>query len=44
VKKVLIQEGLDAAYEHKTVKQFWMDLARTRIQEMEKEGRWFKWI
>jgi len=27
-----------AAYERKTVKQFLMDLARARIQEMEKRG------
>ncbi len=27
-----------AAYERKTVKQFLMDLARARVQEMEKKG------
>ena len=27
-----------AAYERKTVKQFLMDLAKARIQEMEKRG------
>ncbi len=31
---MLIQERLDAAYEHKTVKQFLMDLARARLAEM----------
>ncbi len=35
---MLIREGLDAAYEGKTVKQFLMDLARARLTEMEKEG------
>ncbi len=35
---MLIQEGLDAAYEHKTVKQFLIDLARARLAEMEKKG------
>jgi len=35
---VLIQEGLDAAYEHKTVKQFLIDLARARLAEMERKG------
>ena len=35
---MLIQEGLDAVYEHKTVKQFLMDLARARLAEMEKKG------
>ncbi len=27
-----------AAYEHKTVKQFLMDLARARLAEMERKG------
>ena len=36
--EVLIQEGLDAAYEHKTVKQFLIDLARAKLTEMEKRG------
>ncbi len=38
VREVLIQEGLDAAYEHKTVKQFLIDLARARLAEMERKG------
>ena len=38
VSDLLIQEGLDAAYEHKTVKQFLIDLARARLAEMEKKG------
>ena len=38
MREVLIQEGLDAAYEHKTIKQFLMDLARARLAEMEKRG------
>ena len=38
VRKVLIQEGLDAADERKTVKQFLIDLARARLAEMEKRG------
>ena len=35
---MLIQEGIDAAYEHKTIKQFLMDLVRARLGEMEKKG------
>jgi len=38
VRMVLIQVGVDATYEHKTVKQFLIDLARARLTEMEKKG------
>jgi len=38
VRKGADSEGLDAAYEHKTVKQLLMDLARARLAEMERKG------
>jgi len=33
-----MQEGLAAAYEHKTVKQLPLDLAEAHVTELEKKG------
>lgn len=35
----MIQEGLGAAFKHKPVKQFLIDLARARLAEMERKAK-----